>query len=195
MAAELSTEFAKIVQAVPGVGASLNSTGSKPTRGRGKGVGKPPSGNPPPSHLTSQQAEIVGFSGELYAYQWLKRYLTKQNIDKAWVSKLSEILLPREGDDSLGYDFEFYFNRRKHFMEVKAHLGDPGTFELGESQVLMAQKCDIRGHDPGTFKILYVYHLSEKSKRGHLLLPNPFTDEGRQRYSIIGRGLRYKFGR
>lgn len=155
---------------------------------------KPPAGPKSPTpRLNSEKAELVGFLGELAVYQWLKRRLPRQNIDAAWVSSNRSKLLPGSGDDSLGYDFEVYYQRRRVLLEVKAHLGDPQWFELGETEVVRAQDCNRRsGCD---YYVVYVSNVADTPSLNIEILPNPLSDQGENAYRLDGQGLRYRFSR
>ena len=187
----LASEFEQLISVTVGLpdlhsNSAVHSPGVRtPRRLGGGGVGSR-------KHLTSQQSDLVGFLGELAVYQWLKKSLPGQKIDKAWVSKNRENLLAGSGNDNLGYDFEVLFQRRKVFLEVKAHLGDPRTFELGETQVIRAQECARQRRD---FKIAYVSSLANTGNLRIEILPNPFTREGQSIYRLDGQGLRYRFAR
>ena len=151
----------------------------------------PGGGNNSPT--SDEKTDLIGFLGELAVYQWLKRRLPKQNIDSAWVSTYRSKLLPGAGDDSLGYDFDVYFQRRRLYLEVKAHLGDPQFFELGETEVRRAQECTRRGG--GEYQIVYVSNVGNTPELRIEILPNPLSDQSANAYRLDGQGLRYRFDR
>jgi hypothetical protein len=187
----LASEFEQVISVTIGLpdlhsNSALRRPDARTPRRQGGG------GGGPRKHLTSQQSDLVGFLGELAVYQWLKKSLPGQKLDKAWVSKNREKLLPGSGNDNLGHDFEVLFQRRKVFLEVKAHLGDPRTFELGETEVIRAQECARQRRD---FRIAYVSSLANTENLKIEILPNPFTREGQSIYRLDGQGLRYRFAR
>ncbi|MFC1935560.1 sacsin N-terminal ATP-binding-like domain-containing protein [Chloroflexota bacterium] len=147
----------------------------------------------PRPRLNQEKTELVGFLGELAVYKWLKQRLPRRNIDDAWVSSNRSKLLPGAGNDSLGYDFEVYIQRRRVFLEVKAHLDDPQSFDLGETEVICAEDCHRRSGCE--YHIVYVSNVANTPSLKIELLPNPLSDEGESAYRLDGQGLRYRFRR
>jgi ABC-type taurine transport system ATPase subunit len=95
-----------------------------------------------------------------------------------------------QGSDSLGYDFEVRGrSRRTLYFEVKSLVGEAGDlaeFELGETEVVAAQ----RRRD--SYRILLVCGVLESTSRQIFELPNPSAGRGAGRYTLLGRGLRYR---
>lgn len=154
------------------------------------GIKAPPAGRRAPSDKT----DMIGKLGELVVYNWLKNRLPKQNIDAAWVSKNSEPFTGRKGDDGLGYDFTVSFRSQALLIEVKASLGDPLMFELGESEVRTA-KAATRPRSGQRYAIAYVSNVGEPSLTRVEMLPNPMSEEGESLLRILGEGIRYGFRR
>jgi hypothetical protein len=140
-----------------------------------------------------RKAELIGLIGEIAVYQWLKTQFPRRNIDEAWVSENRSHLLPGEGNDGLGYDFELKFRDRTQLIEVKTHTGDPLEIQLGESQVRAASECARRkGRE---FVILYVSHADDPTRLRIEQLPNPVSGIGARQFELQGEGLRYRFWR
>jgi Protein NO VEIN, C-terminal len=137
---------------------------------------------------------MIGRMGELVVYHWLKKRLPEQDIDKAWRSKNAVLTTGRPGDDELGYDFEITFRKQTLHIEVKASLGDPQQFEMGETEVRAARKA-ARPRSGSRYVIAYVRNLSDLAGARVELLPNPMTDEGSNVLEILGEGIRYGFRR
>lgn len=146
---------------------------------------------------TEDQTWLVGFTGELFVYEYLKQKMPNRNIDEVWVSGYRQQVTGVPGDDSRGCDFIIPSgrNRRKMFLEVKSHLGDPLTIEIGESEVRLAGRC--AGKRPeGDFWIVYVSPLADKKENWDIeFLPNPFTDGGAQVFRTTKKGVVYRFNR
>jgi len=161
--------------------------------GGSRGKKGPGPTTPPVGHLSQEKADLIGFLGELAVYHWLKRQLPRLNIEDSWVSSYRSRLFPGPSDDSLGYDFEIYHQRRRLYLEVKAHLDDPRSFDLGETEVIRAQECNRRGGPD--FCIVYVSNVANTPSLHIEILPNPLSDRGKDAYRLEGRGLRYRFNR
>ena len=148
----------------------------------------------PPHRAPSQKTDMIGRLGELVVYHWLRDRLTKQNIDAAWLSNNALPFTGRPGSDSLGYDFGVSFRNQVWQIEVKASLGDPCSFEMGESEV-RAGRAAARNRSGIQYWIAYVSNLSEPARTRVELLPNPMSEEGETVLNLLGEGLRYGFRR
>ncbi|MDA8311626.1 MAG: DUF3883 domain-containing protein [Actinomycetota bacterium] len=137
--------------------------------------------------MSEEQRTAVGLVGEVVARAWLERH----HLDVDWVSGYRNIVLGgTRGSDSLGYDFEVRGrSRRTLYFEVKSLVGEAGDlaeFELGEAEVVAAQ----RRRD--AYRILLVCGVLESTSRQIFELPNPLGGRGAGRYTLLGRGLRYR---
>jgi hypothetical protein len=94
------------------------------------------------------------------------------------------------GSDSLGYDFVVQRGgNRRFYYEVKTLVSEApeiAEFELGETEVVSAQR-----HRDG-YRILLVCSALDSTSRRILELPNPLGARGAGRYTLLGRGLRYR---
>jgi hypothetical protein len=138
-------------------------------------------------HMSDEQRTGVGLIGEVVARAWLERHYA--NVE--WVSGYRNIVLGDDvGSDSLGYDFVVQRGGGRHFYyEVKAHVSEApeiAEFELGETEVLAAQ----RHRD--AYRILLLCSALDSTSRRILELPNPLGVRGAGRYTLLGRGLRYR---
>ena len=162
-----------------------------PEGGRGTGKGGGAGSGSAPRAVHPEKAELIGFIGECAVYHWLREQFAEQNIDDAWVSRYRSRLLPGDGRDYLGYDFEIRHRRQTWYLEVKAHLGDPCQFELGETEVRFARDC---AKTPGRqYRIIYVSHVEDSSRMQIEILANPLGDAGQEHFRLVGQGLRYRF--
>lgn len=141
-----------------------------------------------PKRPTSDQTELIGFMGELVAYEWLsKRY----GSACLWRSHYRRHVIKdgNIGNDDLGFDIEVLRERRGPLMfEVKATTTDEVAFDLSEKEIAVAQAN--AGHD--RYRILFVGRVNESENRWVSVLPNPLSAQGRGRYRIVGRGIRYE---
>jgi hypothetical protein len=138
--------------------------------------------------ISDEQRHAVGFVGEWLAYQWLRhRYLTTS--PESWVSSYRrQVFAGAPGDDDLGYDFRIVM-AKDLFFEVKATRGELGEFELGESQVREAQR---HTHED-RWRLIVTSHVLDTEHRRLEVLPNPFSRRGRDRFQLVGRGLRFRY--
>jgi hypothetical protein len=130
---------------------------------------------------------------ECAVHHWLKQQFPRKNIDAAWVSGNRSRLLPGDGDDSLGYDFKLRYDDRWWYLEVKAHMGDPREFDLGETEVRKARDCARRKTEE--YRILYVSNVEDPAVLHIEVLPNPLSDVHHDHFRVMGEGLRYRFTR
>ncbi len=144
----------------------------------------------PPTRMTGDQTELIGFMGELVAHAWLERqYGADSSI---WRSRNRRFALidGDPGDDSLGFDFEVLRPGRRPLMfEVKSTTTDDLAFEMSEAEITLAQ--DNGGND--RYRILFVGQVNDSSDRWIAVLPNPLSGAGRGQYRPVGRGFRYEF--
>ena len=121
------------------------------------------------------------------ARAWLERHYR----DVEWVSGYRNIVLGgTQGSDALGYDFEVRDrSRRTLYFEVKSLVGEAGDlaeFELGETEVVAAQR------HRGSYRILLVCGVLDSASRRVFELPNPLAKDSAGLYTLLGRGLRYR---
>jgi hypothetical protein len=139
--------------------------------------------------LTESQRGAIGLVGEVVALEWLKRRYSGASED-SWKSGYRDFVVGGSvGDDALGFDFEVPVGRTSYLFEVKAMVGDEMQIELGESEVLTAQ----RHARTDRYRILYMPFALDPARRAIHVLPNPFAERGRSLYQLAGSGLRYRF--
>ena len=141
-----------------------------------------------------EKTELIGRLGEFVVYHWLRKILPKQDIDAAWQSENRLPLTGRQGDDSLGFDFEVSYRNQLWQIEVKASLEDSQSFEMGATEV-RAARIAARTRSGVQYKIAYVSNISDSSKTTIEMLPNPMTEEGERVLQLGGEGIRYSFSR
>ncbi|MER6028236.1 hypothetical protein [Streptomyces sp. NPDC001851] len=134
------------------------------------------------------QRSAVGLVGEVAARAWLQRHYT----DVKWTSGYAAVINDDpEASDSLGYDFEVAWRDTTRLYEVKALSGpcaDRVEFELGPSEVDAARR-HARGN---RYRVLLITSALAPEDRRVFDLPNPFSVQGRDRFRIVSRGLRYQ---
>jgi hypothetical protein len=193
IAAELAGDLSQELLSAP-LGAQPDLLPRRPRNPRDRkekpGKKAPPAGRRAPSEKT----DMIGRLGELVVYNWLKNRLPKQNVDAAWVSENAEPFTGRKGDDGLGYDFAVTFRKQLWQIEVKASLGDPCTFDMGESEVRAAREA-ARPRSGSRYAIAYVSNVGEPREARVELLPNPMSEDGEAAIYLLGEGIRYGFRR
>lgn len=139
--------------------------------------------------LTKEQRGAVGLVGEVLAYAWLRNRYPNEVTPDSWVSGYrSAVLGGHEGDDSLGYDFQIVQKSQTVHFEVKATSTDTCEFQLTESELSAAQSARR-----GTYRVLFIRNVLDKSRRALHVLPNPFEEASRGKYRVMNEGLRYRF--
>ncbi|MFJ8648297.1 sacsin N-terminal ATP-binding-like domain-containing protein [Streptomyces sp. NPDC093546] len=137
---------------------------------------------------SEDQRSAIGLVGEVAARAWLQRHYP----DVRWVSGYAAVVNgDDETSDSLGYDFEVAWRDTTRLYEVKA-LSDPGAerveFELGPSEVDTAR----RHARSNRYRILLITSALVPEERRVFDLPNPFSAQGRDRFRMVSRGVRYQ---
>lgn len=140
------------------------------------------------NQTNEDQRSAIGLVGEVAARAWLQR----RYADVHWRSGYAAVVNgDRDASDSLGYDFEVKWRDTTRFFEVKA-LSEPSAdrveFELGPSEV-DAARLHARG---SRYRILLITSALTPEDRRVFELPNPFSAQGRDRFKIVSRGLRYQ---
>ncbi|MCQ8829484.1 protein NO VEIN domain-containing protein [Streptomyces malaysiensis] len=141
------------------------------------------------AQLSEEQKAAIGLVGEVSARAWLERRYS----DVHWISGYAAVLNEdAAASDSHGYDFEVAYRSTTRLYEVKA-TSESDTermeFELGVSEERAA-----REYARGTrYRILLITSALDPERRQVLELPNPFAAAGRDRFRVVGRGLRYQF--
>ncbi len=140
------------------------------------------------NQTNEDQRSAIGLVGEVAARAWLQRRYPKVR----WASGYAAVVNgDRDASDALGYDFEVEWRDTTRLYEVKA-LSEPSAerveFELGPSEVDAARR-----HARGTrYRILLITSALAPEDRRIFELPNPFSAQGRDRFKIVSRGLRYQ---
>ena len=174
-----------------GLEPSLGVTGARTGAGGNGKKGPSPSSE---SRMPKEKAELIGQLGECAVYHWLRKILPKQDIDNAWQSTNKTQITGCSGDDGLGYDFIVSYRKQKWQIEVKASLGDPQSFSMGETEVRAAREA-ARSRSGVQYRIAYVSNLSNTKPIDIEMLPNPMTEEGGRVFQLRGQGIRYGFKR
>ena len=164
----------------------LGSLPGKKGSARGSGDGRPT------RRLTDEQRGGIGLVGEVAALEWLKQTYPDSASDECWKSPYrNRIFGGTPGNDSLGYDFEVMRRTHRLLFEVKASPGEAMEIELSESEVECARRhASDRSH---RYRILYVPNALDPDLRRIHVLPNPFSQRGRDVFRLRGAGLRYRF--
>ena len=77
--------------------------------------------------------------------------------------------------------------------ERLAHLDDPLTFELGETELRTAH--DAARRRSGEYRVVYVSNVRDTSAMRIEVLPNPLSTEGESLFAKGEQGVRYAFRR
>ncbi|MFI8182443.1 sacsin N-terminal ATP-binding-like domain-containing protein [Actinacidiphila glaucinigra] len=138
--------------------------------------------------VSEEQRSAIGLVGEVAARAWLERHYAQVRWRSGYAAVING---DAEASDSLGYDFEVAWRGATRLYEVKA-LSEPSVermeFELGASEV-DAARTYARGN---RYRILLITSALDPEHRRVFELPNPFSKAGRERFRIVGRGLRYQ---
>ena len=62
---------------------------------------------------------------------------------------------------------------------------------LGETEVRHAQNC--ASERDKIYRIIYIPYVTNPEKTRILPLPNPFSEQGKDRFNLVGSGLKYRF--
>ncbi len=141
------------------------------------------------AQLSEEQKAAIGLVGEVSARAWLERRYAEVH----WVSGYAALLLEdAAASDGHGYDFEVAYRGTTRLYEVKA-TSESDTeqmeFELGVSEERAAREYARSTR----YRILLITSALDPERRRVLELPNPLAAAGRDRFRVVGRGLRYQF--
>lgn len=205
--AELVDDIATKVSA----NAQLINTSTRPMRnsnkivlrssGSGGGGGKG-GGTKPRERKSDEERKLIGFFGEMIAFEWLKKkYGVRRIIDETcWKSLYRTQVFGGVGNDGLGYDFEVGTGRHQWYFEVKAtasdDVGDRQVVELGSSEIAKAESCRAEGRFH--YRILFVANALQPEHARIFVLHNPRSRQGMAFYTeqeTAGVRLHFPIGR
>jgi hypothetical protein len=137
-------------------------------RSRSRGGSGSGSGRRPPEALL----KMLGAVGEHFVFQQMRRLLGDFDLTN-WKSRAKEIFGYGEGDDSLGYDFEYYDMQGvlagnalvpRCLIEVKSTAQDgTDTFEMSTNEWETAIRCHAGG-EQAVYVILRVIRTATRPK-------------------------------
>ena len=171
------TEFAEL-------GGSGRSSSGGTSGGRGRGRRKAP---------PEDQRQAMGLAGEWLALHFLRRRHGPAVDEASWVSQnRARFFGGDEGDDAAGYDFCVKTPQAEWLYEVKSSLDDTCEFELTPNEMRVAASVSRRGRR--RYRILYVPYVFQPDRWFVLELPNPMSEETRNRFKQVGHGsVRFRF--
>ena len=167
--------------------AALVNTSTRPLKSSHKIILRTPGsggggGAKPRERKSDEERKLIGFFGEMIAFEWLKeKYGTRRVIDEGcWKSLYRTLVFGGLGNDGLGYDFEFGTGKHQWFFEVKAtasdDVGDRQVVELGSSEIAKAESCRTEGRSH--YRILLVTNALQPENARIFLLHNPRSRQG-----------------
>lgn len=178
--------------------AALIATSTRPLRSPHKIVLKTPGSgggggdrgspsNKPRDRKSDEERKLIGFFGEMIAFEWLKeKYGARRVIDETcWKSLYRTHVFGGLGNDGLGYDFEVGTGKHQWFFEVKAtandDIGDRQVVELGSSEIAKAESCRAEGRSH--YRILFVTNALAPECARIFVLHNPRSRQGLEFYT------------
>ena len=166
--------------------AKTEGGGRPPVGGNGGGTGRR---KQPPE----DKRQAMGLASEWLAFQFLRRRHGEAADETCWVSGNRAFFLGgNEGNDAAGYDFCVKTPQAEWLYEVKSSLEDTGEFELTPNEMRVAASVSRRGRR--RYRILYVPFVFLPDRWFVLELPNPMSDDTRNRFKPVGQGsVRFRF--
>ena len=154
---------------------------------------------PTPTHPSEDCRDLIGVVGEMHAYRFLRNEFSEVAVTlTAWVSEIRRKVVPpsevepHDVSDAHGFDFRFTHQRKTWHVEVKATIGDDLHFDLGVSEITVANKlARKRG---GRWRILRVRRALSDCPEFDWL-PNPFEVEFKEFYRLHQGGMRVSYSR
>lgn len=158
--------------------------------GAGDGRSRKPLGRlPPPSQA---QLKAIDLAGEIAAFEWLKARYPAEFSEDCWVSEYRDLVCGDTHErDCHGYDFEVRLKTRSLFFEVKTAAGYKTHLTLGENEIRKAQECAADRRE--CYRILFITFALDSARRSLMVLPNPFSRQGRSRFLAVGTSSCYRF--
>ena len=146
----------------------------------------------PKGRLAQEMKDLIGLAGEIHAYRILQKTFNSAVVNSNnWISENSTYTFPSNAvSDNYGCDFEFKYNKKKYYIEVKASQGDEEIFELGISEIRKA--IEIANKRKEKFLILHITNALSDSPRFRFL-PNPYDKKYNKSYRIFNAGLKIQY--
>lgn len=173
------------------------SAGGGSGSGGGGGGGRGGGGAGNPNRMTDEERSLVGFFGEVIAFEWLKhKFSAKRIVDEScWKSTYRRHICGAAGDDNLGYDFELMNGNTSWLFEVKSTTAaGPAmiqSLELGSTEFRCAEAC--KAERKARYRILYVTDALHPENARIFPLPNPRSREGLAFFTDLHAGHRLYF--
>ncbi|MET9664987.1 hypothetical protein ABZY19_06400 [Streptomyces sp. NPDC006475] len=141
------------------------------------------------NQVNEDQKAAIGLVGEVAARAWLER----RHAEVRWASGYAAIINEdADASDGHGYDFEVTWRNTTRLYEVKA-TSEAETAQM-EFELGVSEERTARAYARGTrYQILLITSVLDPEQRRVFELPNPFAAAGRDRFRMVGRGLRYQF--
>jgi hypothetical protein len=135
-------------------------------------------GGGPSKRVPDKYREMLGAVGEYFAYEQLKALCPDFDITN-WRSKAKELFGYDQGNDGLGYDFEYTdstgtltgrIGAPHCLIEVKSAAGDGGeSFEMTTNEWEVARRCHEHSEN-GIYVIIRVANVTSRPKLVDLLI-------------------------
>ncbi len=141
----------------------------------------------PSRRLSESKRRIIGLLGERFAFEWLRLQYPALVNEDCWVSTNRERALQLPGgDDGLGYDFVIDLPSYSLYFEVKSTSSDDFFFSLGPTEVEAALR--FRSDSRHRYRVLFVLNVLTPKSTRPLLLPNPYSEQFRDRFQLVTKG-------
>ena len=183
----LSPEFGASID--PSKGTKLLSPRTE-TGGAGGGLGGGGT-----SRRVTRQDEFVGAVGEYFVYKALRKLSASRISASAWRSDNRRHFIDdeKDGDDSLGFDFNFQLGGHRYEVEVKTTASNsPSQVQLGPTEVRAAERAASRKR--GATWQIWVVSNALSSPTIHVL-GNPFLETEDFEVDALGALIRFRLGR
>ena len=136
--------------------------------------------------LSDFNKQEMGEKSEHLAWDELKKLHPGSVDENCWVSKNREKYFGgKEGDDSLGYDFEVKTPEHTYFYEVKSSLKNSCQFEMTANEVKVAAEVAAIEARDGSQRYRVLYYCFDTGS--FTLLPNPMGED-RNKFKVIRHG-------
>ncbi|MEI6206697.1 MAG: DUF3883 domain-containing protein [Desulfuromonadales bacterium] len=151
----------------------------------------------PKERISKPLEKLIGQTGETWAYHvFLPKMFGESSINSScWISANSLHEYPDNiVDDGFGCDFKIHANDKTYYIEVKATKGSDETFQMGVSEVRLAEDV-ISNRSRRKHEEFLVLHIS--GALGVLPQPrflhNPYHPKFRGAYQIENAGVWVRF--
>lgn len=150
----------------------------------------------PKERISKNLEKLIGISGEMWAYHvFLPKMFGDSAVNSScWISDNSRSEYPDNiVDDGFGCDFKIHTQDKTYYIEVKASKGSDESFQMGVSEVRLADEVVSSRSRRKNEEFLILHIMNVLSMPQPRLLNNPYHPKYKDSYKIDNAGVRVRY--